>query len=200
MATMELPKNLQDSVKAILACRKSPHQARVLAMMQRIRELSDLPKLPSSPCVPSASIILKQAKLIFEEVMELFEACGVGVRLKENLTDWRSYTYADFKLTTENLPDESTLPHIAKELTDVNVVTTGMFLEFGISDMSVQEETDQNNLKKFGEGGYLDENKKWRKPPNHPSPDIETCLTNQGWAKPEVSNEESQEHAVSIQS
>ncbi len=174
---------------------KSVHQMRVEAMMRAIRVCGNSSPLPSTPGVPSGSIILRQAKLIFEEVMELLEACGVGVHLRRNTyTDPsyldRSLTREDVFLTLDKPPTDADLPHIAKELADVSVVNTGMFSEFGLQDLDIIGAVDENNLAKFSEGGYVDENGKWRKPPNHPSPDLESVLRFQGW-NPEKTDEES---------
>lgn len=173
--------------------RKTPHQLRVTAFMQRVREIMQLPALPSQPTVPDDRMILAQAKLVLEEFLELMEACGLELY----------HTYAgdrnegdgiDPKLVRYGLKRNSDLPrdlpHIAKEMADLSVVLTGLFNEFGIADVPILEEVDANNLAKFGPGGYLDENRKWRKPPNHPKPDIRALLIDQGWVEPEVSREE----------
>ena len=175
----------------IMAKRKTNHQLRVEAMQRIIRMLSgSLPDIPETPTVPQPSMILKQAKLIFEEMFELFEACGVAVTVPNAyISSTATYEPKDFKLVTQKLPDNEDLPHIAKEIADLSVVTTGMFIEFGMCDTVILEEVDRNNLAKFGEGGYLDENRKWRKPPNHPVPDLEKCLKDQGWATEETVNE-----------
>lgn len=175
---------------------KTAHQVLVEAMMRAIRVCGKSSPLPSAPGIPSGSMILRQAKLIMEEVLELMEACGVGVHLKHSTyTDPsyldRSLTRDDIYLTLDKPPTDASLPHIAKELADVQVVNTGMFSEFGISDSAILSEVNHNNLAKFSEGGYIDENGKWRKPPNHPSPDLEHVLRSQGW-NPEKTDEESQ--------
>lgn len=172
----------------ILSKRKTTHQLRVEAFHRIMRLLGNMGELPEKPFIPAPSMLITRAKLILEEVLELFEACGVGLRLKVNESDTREpnffsepLTYKNFKLTTEKVPDIQDLPEIAKELADVSVVTTGTFIEFGICDEVILEEVDRNNLQKFSEGGYLDENRKWRKPINHPKPDLIKHLKNQGW-------------------
>jgi predicted HAD superfamily Cof-like phosphohydrolase len=170
----------------ILARRKSGHQQRVELMLDKIRSFGDLPPIPSAPTIGAGKMVLAQAKLVLEETLELLEACGIKVEtgFGETLDRKDLHLTIDRELTNEDLP------HIAKEIADVSVVTTGMFSEFGIADVPVLEEVDANNLAKFGPGGYLDENRKWRKPPNHPTPDIGQVLKNQGWANPEISHEQ----------
>src|ERR1700685_814538 len=62
------------------ATRKSPHQQRVEQFMKKVRQLTGLPSLPSVPTVPDGKMILAQAKLIMEEVLELFEAIGLNLQ------------------------------------------------------------------------------------------------------------------------
>lgn len=167
---------------------KSPHLRRVEQLMRKIREhQSDTPKLPSRPTLPDPTILVKQARLIVEEVFELMEACGVELRLDDGQDEAAPLCFKDFCFRA-GTPD--TLDHIAKEAADVSVVNTGLLVECGILDIPLLEEVDANNLAKFGPGGYLDENHKWRKPPNHPTPDLKRVLRAQGWEQPEVSREE----------
>src|SRR6266567_2573928 len=136
--------------------RKTNHQKRVEQMHSRIQENSDSPNTPSKPTIPSRTIVLAQARLIFEEMFEMLEACGVSLWLKDS--GMSSMCKEDFVLEDTFIPMESDgldLPHIAKELADLSVVTTGMFSTFGIADAPILEEVDANNLAKFGPGGYL---------------------------------------------
>lgn len=169
---------------------KTGHYEMVSRLMTAIRTINELPPLPRKPTVPSRDMILAQAKLIIEEVLELLEACGITIYVHTETDNWTSF-YAidkDYITLEINKEKELDLTEIAKELADVSVVNTGMFIEFGIADKPILEEVDKNNLMKFGPGGYLDENRKWRKPPNHPKPDIKTLLIEQGLGT-EVNNE-----------
>ena len=65
----------------LLACRETAHYSRVRTMMQQIRQLTKMPDMPSIPTIPDGSMIVKQAKLVLEETMELLEACGIQVVL-----------------------------------------------------------------------------------------------------------------------
>lgn len=160
---------------------KSEHQKSVLKLMNTIRNLGDLPSLPTKPAIPDGKMILAQAKLIWEEVFELFDACNIAVVLKQELGEKTAILPVDIDLHILDYPEDLDLPHIAKEIADISVVNTGMACEFGISDLPVLEAVDDNNLAKFGPGGYLDKNRKWRKPPDHPSPDLRKVLADQGW-------------------
>lgn len=169
-----------------LARRQSAHQRRVEALISKIREVGGIEGIPSKPTIPNDKMLIAQARLILEETFELFEACGLAVCM----LDGQQVNRADLKVRIDQPITDEDLPHIAKEIADVSVVTTGMFSEFGIADVSVLEEVDVNNLAKFGPGGYLDEHRKWRKPPNHPTPDIGQVLRHQGWNNPEICHEQ----------
>jgi Phosphoribosyl-ATP pyrophosphohydrolase len=163
---------------------KTEHQIRVNAMLSRIRELGNLEPLPSKPTVPPDKMILSQARLILEEVLEVFEACGLSLVWMPP----ESSQIGKFELFPHTPGSPIEITEVAKELADLSVVTTGMFSEFGMSDQPILEAVDTNNLGKFGPGGYLDERRKWRKPPNYPKPDIARVLRDQGW-DPEVEDE-----------
>jgi predicted HAD superfamily Cof-like phosphohydrolase len=186
-----------DDLGKTLLSRKTPHQKRVEQMMNRIREIGKLPALPSAPTVPDAKMLLAQAKLVFEECMELLEACGIEVHI--SATDHCDEDGGldvvkerkNFLLSIKEEPHVVDPVEVAKEAADVSVVTTGLLSEFGIADASVLEAVDANNLGKFdpARGGYLDENRKWRKPQDYEKPDIEGILVGQGWKKEGVDGE-----------
>ena len=183
---------MQDSNTNIVARRKSPHYQRVEHFMQTVRAMMGGFPLPTSPVVPDPKMILSQCKLIWEEVLELFEACGI--RLTVEQTDSYSEVFLqkdDVSLEIMEPCDNANLPKLAKELADVSVVLTGLMIEFGIADVPILEETDTANLRKFSPGGYLDENRKWRKPPGFKDADIRSLLIAQGWSdQQEVSSDE----------
>ncbi len=172
-----------------VANRKTPHQSRVEEMMQKIRLLGGLSPTPSLPCIPLDTMILAQAKLILEEFLELMEACGLEVvtdlprhGLDTGAQMVEVYALPRGTLRLQPIPGYSiNLPEVAKEAADLSVVTTGLFSEFGIADAPILEEVDSVNLTKFAPGGYLDTNRKWRKPPNFKEADLRPILIAQGW-------------------
>jgi predicted HAD superfamily Cof-like phosphohydrolase len=163
-------------------------------MLKQIREIGKLAPLPSKPQVPDAKMILAQARLVFEETMELLEAVGVKVFVANAGEVDRHDIELEF-----DPKRKINIVEVAKEAADVSVVTIGMLSEFGIADTPVLEEVDANNLGKFdpASGGYLDENRKWRKPANYPKPDILGVLVAQGY-QPEVSHEERTEESQDL--
>lgn len=185
---------------------KSVHQVQVEALMNGYRNMAQMSLLPSRPTIPPGKMIEAQARIILEEFLEVMEACGCTLHLTSAAIAERAGVNPDCvdtelplirgEITVEWDGDPVTgethrkldIAEVAKELADLSVVTTGMFAEFGIADTPILDAVDTNNLAKLAPGCYLDENRKLRKPPNHPKPDIKTILVSQGWVS-EVVNE-----------
>lgn len=139
--------------------------------------------VPLEPCIPDDDTLVLRAKLILEEALETIHALGVSVQLKTFESkpytlastqdqkndpkaqvpviskDTELHFYRDANLT----PD---LTEIVDGCCDVRVVTTGTLSACGVPDYLVQLIVDDNNLSKFGPGGYRREDGKWMKPPN----------------------------------
>ncbi len=158
---------------------KTQHQQRIEQMMEKAGQ-----DLPSTPSVPDDKIRVLRARLIMEEAFEALEAMGVAAftQCSDGALD---VEFKDLAFKTFQKSEELDLPHIAKELADISVVNIGTMSAFGISDNEVLQAVDENNLAKFGPGGFRDSNGKWRKPPNHPDPDIKAILESQGMTNTE---------------
>lgn len=147
---------------------KSYHQQRVEAFMKKAKQ-----DVPNTPTIPSEAVRILRAKLIWEEVMELIND-GLGVRpvpvaggSKPGEVEFECFKPADIVL-------------VADGCADISVVNTGCLSAFGISDMSILDEVDENNLAKFGEGHSWREDGKLIKPPNHQTPNFKKVLKEQG--------------------
>ncbi len=152
---------------------KTEHQLRVEDMMLKIRERTNYPSLPDSPTIPSDFLLMKQARLVMEEFLELMDACGLRVTCELDS--------GELGLKKKRDVISMELPHIAKELVDVSVVVTGLMSEFGLKDKPLLEAVDNANLRKFGPGSYVDERGKLRKPKDFQDVNMSECLKNQGW-------------------
>lgn len=118
--------------------------------------------VPSTLTMPSREVRFLRAKLILEEAIETVVALGFTVDENCNVCDEDYFT-----------PD---LVQIADGCADLSVVTTGTLSVCGIPDEPLLRLVDENNLIKFGPGGYLRNDGKWIKPPTHRPPDIEAFL------------------------
>jgi predicted HAD superfamily Cof-like phosphohydrolase len=155
---------------------KSNHQLRIEAMMNAAGQ-----ELPATPVIPNEDVRRLRAMLILEEALETCEALGFrlgcnGSVPTEPLKD--AIKRGDFFYEAVE-PD---LVEIADGCADISVVTIGTLSACGIADNPILEAVDQNNLEKFGEGGYRNEHGKWIKPPGHKPPDIQALLEDQGYA------------------
>lgn len=146
---------------------RSDHQKRVEKFMLLAGQ-----SVAGWPSLRSADIRKFRAEMILEEAMETIKGLGFSL-------EWFG---GELLLRETCAPN---LIEIADGCADVKVVITGTLSALGISDEPLQWEVDQNNLNKFGPGGYRRESDgKWIKPPGHLPPDIEGILRAQGWEKP----------------
>ena len=136
--------------------------------------------VPDRIMMPDARTRELRARLIFEEAMETIEALGVNVYVEGND---RPSSFDEFQLVVRtNFPfvKGPDLVEIADGCADLSVVTIGTLVACGIPDVDLLCMVDENNLAKFGPGGYLREDGKWIKPPNHKPPNIWGLLTSLG--------------------
>lgn len=144
----------------------------------RVRQLNakiDPKSAPREITMPDAATRELRARLILEEAMETIEALGVSVSMEG---DDRVIFFHDLELEATHDPD---MVEIADGCADVSVVTIGTLVACGIPDLDLLRLVDENNLAKFGPGGYRREDGKWIKPPDHKAPDIAGYLRAQGW-------------------
>ena len=151
---------------------RTQHQLNVEAFMSFAQQ-----DIPPAPVVPDESIRVLRAKLILEEALETIRGLGLDVMLPIDVCDVGDdgvKIYADdVQFMRGPMPN---LAEIVDGCCDLKVVTTGTLSACGIPDDEFQEAVDQNNLAKFGPGGYRRPDGKWVKPPNHKPPDIAGLL------------------------
>ena len=146
---------------------RTKHQKNVDAFMILAQQM-----LPGKPTIPDEKTRELRARLILEEALEAVEALG----FKPRVEDERGLVTLAID-AIEFYPNEGpNLAQIIDGCCDIKVVTTGTLSACGIPDDAFQELVDQNNLAKFGPGGYRREDGKWVKPPGHQPPDIDGML------------------------
>lgn len=154
---------------------KSISQQRIEKFMGLIGTASQ--KVPSSPIMPDASIRELRAKLILEECLETVRDLGFAPMIDFDVMNGRRYlSKEDIALVQTG---KETLIGIADGCADIAVVTTGTLSACGLSDVSIQECVDMNNLEKFGPGHSFREDGKLIKPPGHKPPDLDSIIKDQ---------------------
>lgn len=137
---------------------RSEHQKRVDEFM--VLAGQDVPKVPA---MVSPDIRVLRARLILEEALET--AAGLGVSV--NHCSMFLEHVDQLRLVADREPN---LVEVVDGCCDIKVVTTGTLTALGVDDEEVQKIVDDNNLAKFGPGGYRREDGKWIKPPGHKAP------------------------------
>lgn len=137
---------------------RSKHQLRIEQLMLRAGQ-----ELPISPSVVNLNRHLR-AKLIIEEALELIEL-GLGLQVQDSMG--MPLRAEEILLVPKSEPD---IIEIIDGCADVSVVTIGTASAVGVDMTPILEIVDNNNLMKFGPGGYRRDDGKWIKPENHPCP------------------------------
>ena len=114
---------------------------------------------PTTPTIPDEKTIKLRLDLITEEVKELAAACGYDLTFKLQVAETDELQQVD-------------LVEVADALTDINYVTKGAGIAFGIDLEPIFTLVQNTNMAKFGPGGYRAENGKWMKPPDWMKPNI----------------------------
>ena len=136
-------------------------------------------RCPEVPTELDEKTRILRARLILEEVLEKIRyGLGVNISIQSSL--------GKVRLLPEMIKDgkiEFSVGGLVQDLVeiidgccDISVVNSGTLIACGIRDIDFQQEVDENNLAKFGPGGYRDENGKWLKPKDHTPPKIKEML------------------------
>jgi predicted HAD superfamily Cof-like phosphohydrolase len=162
---------------------KTTHQQRI----EKFMLLADQ-EVPGKPVIPDEATRILRAKLIIEEALETVDALGVGIDLVSYLGDkaegkqiGRNSIFNPSNELDFTIKGECDIVEVVDGCLDVSVVTRGTLSAFGVSDENLLVAVDNNNLAKFGSGGYRRDDGKWVKPPTHTPPDITGLLIDQGW-------------------
>lgn len=151
---------------------KSVSQQRIERFMGLIGTASQF--VPSSPIMPDASIRELRAKLILEECLETVRDLGFAPMINFGEMNGRRYLSKEDIVLVQT--GKETLVGIADGCADIAVVTTGTLSACGLSDVSIQECVDMNNLEKFGPGHSFRADGKLIKPPGHKPPDLDAII------------------------
>ena len=162
----------RNKIEAKIDSMKSDHQHRVESFMEMMG-ITAQPS-PSQENVSDDKRLLL-ARLVMEEVLEYLNGLGVSVSLLIHDED-EYFENVEFEDLDFEVEPGFNLKEIVDGVCDVRFVTTKALSVFGVPDEPFQAMVDTNNLLKFAEGGYRDENGKWVKPKDHPAPSIDKLL------------------------
>lgn len=137
-------------------------------------------EVPADPTIPTKETRILRARLVWSELVKemIGEGLGVAIRVSDSALD---NSGGDITLCDDDNLDfacEKSFDLIAAVdgCVDGSVVTIGTLSALGVPDQPFLELVDENNLAKFGPGGYRNEQGKWVKPPGHTPPDIAGLL------------------------
>lgn len=129
------------------------------------------------PTMPNEFTRRLRVKLLLEELQEFVSASGFKLELPADGSNLK-VDLRDLSIVPDAKPD---LVDMADGLADLSVVTTGAMVSCGIADEHLLREVDENNLAKVKNGTIDPDTGKLIKPPNHPKPNIDRVLREQGW-------------------
>lgn len=148
-------------------------------IQQNVREFHEKAGqlINDKPTIVDSKTAILRVRLLLEEVLEFAEASGVEILTKEG-----------DNLDTEAINGELTFSHtgkadlieVADALADINYVSAGAAICYGIDMEPIGEEVQRSNMSKFIDG-YRDENGKWIKGPSYTPVNLEPILKVQGW-------------------
>lgn len=140
--------------------------------------------IPEKPTDLDPETRVFRAKLIYEECVRELIGDGLGVTIVMDICEHADLTSKDTKLIFR-ADKPFNMIETMDGCADGPVVITGTAIAAGFNPEPVQELVDENNLAKFGPGGYRSDGTdgnakgKWIKPPGHKPPDLKSELERQ---------------------
>lgn len=117
-----------------------------------------------------------RVRLLLEEVLEFAEASGVEILTEQgDILDVDSIKLEELTFSSVGAQN---LTEIADAIADINYVSYGAALSYGIDMEPIEDEVHKNNMSKFIDG-HRDENGKWIKGPSYTPANIEKLIKDQ---------------------
>lgn len=132
----------------------------------------------SQPTEVDAQTAVLRVRLLLEEVLEFAEASGVEI-LTLNGDNLDSESIKQNEITFSHT-GKANLEEIADALGDINYVSYGAAICYGIDMEPIEKNIQSSNLSKFIDG-YRDEHGKWIKGPSYTPVNLKPILKKQGW-------------------
>ncbi len=132
-------------------------------------------EMRATPGVPDDETLALRLRLIGEEVVELFEACGFScTAIEDEIAD---------SIKRGRINGRAHLTEIADALGDIDYVAEGFRLVCGINGEPIADEIQRSNMAKLGQAGkpIRRDDGKLLKPAGWQPPQIYHALIAQGW-------------------
>lgn len=126
--------------------------------------LKALQECPDSPSIPNFSSRVLRTRLIAEEFLEFAKASGISI-----FVDERPISMIDLHFCDSG--EDPDIVEVADAIGDLNYVSYGAALCYGLDMEPLEKAIHENNMTKFIDG-YVDTNGKLRKGPSYKPVDL----------------------------
>lgn len=149
---------------------------------------------PEKPTIPDEKTRILRVRLLLEEVLEFAAASGVKISIPSVATreylgihenDSEPFTFITGEIILSDLDGvgfsidrKADLIEIADGLSDINYVSYGAAVSYGLDLEPFEEEAQRSNMSKFIDG-HRDENGKWIKGPSYTPVNFQPILEKQ---------------------
>ena len=127
---------------------------------------------PDKPSIPDNLTRVLRVSLILEEALEFAEASGIEITLG---SDGQPIEIEDLNY---NIVDEPDIVECMDAVCDLNVVSTGAAVSYGVDIEPLEDEVCDSNDSKI-DGGYRREDGKWVKPITYRPANLEPLIRQQ---------------------
>jgi predicted HAD superfamily Cof-like phosphohydrolase len=155
-------------------------------LSKQVREFHKLvgQDIGEHPQVPAVEVVRLRGRVVIEEAFEFLEALAAPGWYRDQLNVMK----ARAKEYVADMPVKVDLEQAIDALADLDYVSEGSRIAFGVDGEPIADEVHRANMQK--QGGGLDEHGKARKPAGWKPPDITGCLKLQGakgpWSYSEI--------------
>lgn len=127
---------------------------------------------PDRPTVPDNLTRVLRVSLILEEALEFAAASGIEITLG---SDGQPIEIEDLNY---NIVDEADIVECMDAVADLNVVSVGSAIAYGVDIEPIEDEVCDSNDSKI-DGGYRREDGKWIKPATYRPANLEPLIRQQ---------------------
>lgn len=127
---------------------------------------------PDKPTIPDNLTRVLRVSLILEEALEFAKASGIEISLKDDI---KSISINDLNYNIVGEPD---IVGVCDGICDLNVVSVGAAISYGVDIEPLENEVCDSNDSKI-ENGYRRDDGKWVKNPNYRKANLEPLIRKQ---------------------